>query len=332
MKHFYITLVVYFSLVVVNIQAQQTQLLNRYDAHLVSINPAYAGSEGSLSVTLFKRNQWLQLEGAPKIHALFADIPFYDDKMGAGLSVVHDQIGPFSNLHVMANYAYRFSFGSNKFASRGRRKSSRFKRSRGGQSDYFALGLNVGFNNYRSGINKILVFDKDDPIFSTQSLNTLSPNFGVGGAFKTSLFFGGISISNIIPSKIDPTNSSSSGITNFHLLGNFGIVIPVSEAVTVSPLFLVRYTAGSPAQFDGALNFDLLGRVVMGGKFRSRDQVSVYLEVKMPLGISVGYSYDFDNNPLTRLAHNGSHELFLKYTKGGSRSRRGRSRTPKFRR
>ena len=50
----------------VNVQAQQDAQYTQYMYNTVSVNPAYAGSRGHLSIAALYRNQWLGLDGAPE--------------------------------------------------------------------------------------------------------------------------------------------------------------------------------------------------------------------------------------------------------------------------
>ena len=49
-----------------SLQAQQDAQYTQYMYNTVSVNPAYAGSRGHLSIAGLYRNQWLGLDGAPE--------------------------------------------------------------------------------------------------------------------------------------------------------------------------------------------------------------------------------------------------------------------------
>ena len=49
---------------------QQDAQYTQYMYNTVSINPAYAGSRGHLSIAGLHRSQWVGLEGAPKTQTL----------------------------------------------------------------------------------------------------------------------------------------------------------------------------------------------------------------------------------------------------------------------
>ena len=61
-----VLLLISMFLIIPSVQAQQDSQYTQYMYDTHSINPAYAGSRGSLSIMGVYRNQWVGLEGAPK--------------------------------------------------------------------------------------------------------------------------------------------------------------------------------------------------------------------------------------------------------------------------
>lgn len=87
--------------------AQQEHQYTQYMFNTVSVNPAYAGTRDAMNLLLLSRNQWTGFEGAPKTHTFSMHTPISNYKMGVGLSVVADEIGPVRNYYINFNYAYR---------------------------------------------------------------------------------------------------------------------------------------------------------------------------------------------------------------------------------
>ena len=73
--------------------AQQDAQYTQYMYNTMSVNPAYAGSRGQLSLAALYRSQWVGLEGAPKTFTLNLHSPIRDSRVGYGISVVNDNIG-----------------------------------------------------------------------------------------------------------------------------------------------------------------------------------------------------------------------------------------------
>ena len=53
-----------------NVIAQQDPMFTQYMHNPVSINPAYAGSRGTLNMVAMHRQQWVGIDGAPKTLSL----------------------------------------------------------------------------------------------------------------------------------------------------------------------------------------------------------------------------------------------------------------------
>ncbi|WP_132066308.1 PorP/SprF family type IX secretion system membrane protein, partial [Aquimarina spinulae] len=72
--------------------AQQDAQYTQYMYNTISVNPAYAGSRGVLSIMGLHRSQWVGLDGAPRTQTLTLNTPIGgNERVGLGLSIVNDQ-------------------------------------------------------------------------------------------------------------------------------------------------------------------------------------------------------------------------------------------------
>ena len=79
-------------LVCPNVHAQQAIQFSQYFSNHLIINPAYAGAEDALSMTLVHRNQWTGVEGAPKTTTLSGHTLFRNEHTGIGMNLFVDKI------------------------------------------------------------------------------------------------------------------------------------------------------------------------------------------------------------------------------------------------
>ena len=86
--------------------AQQDAQYTQYMYNTINVNPAYAGSRNVLSVFGLYRTQWVGLEGAPQTSALSINSPIGDTRLGVGLSVVSDKLGPTNENQISADISY----------------------------------------------------------------------------------------------------------------------------------------------------------------------------------------------------------------------------------
>src|SRR5690554_1030938 len=91
-KSHFVTVLILFT-VVVGLHAQQDAQYTQYMYNTMSVNPAYAGSRGQLSIAALYRSQWVGLEGAPKSQTLNLHSPIRNSRLGYGISIVNDNIG-----------------------------------------------------------------------------------------------------------------------------------------------------------------------------------------------------------------------------------------------
>ena len=89
------TVIIVFSLIFSYVaNAQQDAMYTHYMYNTLSVNPAYAGSRGALSITGLHRSQWIGFEGSPITQTLTVHTPVLTKNIGLGMSLINDKIGP----------------------------------------------------------------------------------------------------------------------------------------------------------------------------------------------------------------------------------------------
>ena len=87
--------------------AQQDPQFTQYMFNMLPLNPAYAGVPKTLNVYLVDRYQWVGIPGAPNTLTFSLDVPTRNQKIGLGMYIYNDRLGPLSDYGVLGNYAYR---------------------------------------------------------------------------------------------------------------------------------------------------------------------------------------------------------------------------------
>ena len=80
----YIPLILFFAIVEL-VQGQQDAQYTQYMFNTLSVNPAYAGSRGQLSISGLYRSQWVGLDGAPTTQTFNVHSPIRNSRLGYGL-------------------------------------------------------------------------------------------------------------------------------------------------------------------------------------------------------------------------------------------------------
>lgn len=270
--------------------AQQFPQFTQYLYNTIAINPAYAGSREVLVANVLYRNQWTGIEGAPVTETFSTHSSIPGTKLGAGLSIINDELGYEHNINISADISYKLDL------------------------DYYdkyklTFGLKAGFSQYT--IDSELLNDPDnnmDPFLNNID-DSWHPNIGVGLYFRGDKFYLGLSSPNLF------TYESSSEYASFDrtsLFLNGGLITDLNPNLKFKPSFLIKYTDGSPISFDLATMFLLNDNLWLGVNYRFEDSFGALVNVKIMDGISVGYAYEYITSNLGAYS-SGSHEIILNF-------------------
>jgi len=274
--------------------AQQDAMFTHYMFNTQHVNPAYAGSRDALTVTGLHRSQWVSFPGAPTTQTITMHTPLANDKIGIGLSVVNDKIGPTKNTSGYADVAYRLPVS---------------------EKATLSFGLKAGINVLRAGLTELQTQDQGDEEFQTDLTSTIQPNFGVGLYYHTEKFYAGLSAPGLLSNNFENDNGST--LTTYdqqkHFFMILGSVFDLSENIKLKPTGLLKVTDAAPIEADltGTLLFN--EKYWAGLMFRTQDAVGALLGMQITEQLAAGYSFDWSFNNETFQYNNGSHELMLRY-------------------
>ncbi|WP_047245989.1 PorP/SprF family type IX secretion system membrane protein [Maribacter thermophilus] len=278
---------------------QQDAQYTQYMYNTLSVNPAYAGSRGVLSIAALHRSQWLGRDGAPNTQTLNIHGPT-SNKVGLGLSIVNDEIGNNTNQNTYFDAAFSYTI----MTSETNKLSFGIKA--GGHL------LNIDFNNLRN------YNASTSTVISTELYKKFVPNFGAGIYYHTNTFYAGLSVPNFM--KTEHFDSSSGGNNNIISVDEMtwylisGYVFNMSPSLKFKPAFLLKATPGAPLQADVSANFLLNDRFTMGAAYRWDAALSALFGFQISKQLMLGLAYDSEISELggTKF-NNGSFEIFLRY-------------------
>src|SRR5688572_21911576 len=93
-----------------HVSAQIDPLYAQYLNNPLVINPAYTGLNKEFNASVSFRKQWAGFDGSPTTINFTAHSSLFDNKMGAGLMIVQDNIGENKNTLAMGTYSYKIEF------------------------------------------------------------------------------------------------------------------------------------------------------------------------------------------------------------------------------
>jgi len=272
-----------------DMSAQQDPQYTQYMYNMNVVNPAYAGSKESLSITALYRKQWSGLDGAPETFTFSAHSPI-SDKVGLGLSAIKDELGPISETNVYADFSYTLQVGEN---------------------SKLALGIKAGATFHDVGLVGLDLQDPNDPFFS-QDINNTYPNVGAGAFFYTDNFYLGLSVPNFLSSVHLDENALKYGSEVNHYFATAGYVFQVSDNFKLKPSVMVKSAFEAPVSFDGNLNALFYDKFEIGASYRLDDSFSGLVGFQINDNIRIGYAYDHIVSDLNVVA-DASHEVIITF-------------------
>lgn len=293
MKKRILLFVIGLLLFITNFYGQQDPQYTQYMYNMNVLNPAYAGSKGTLSLGLLGRTQWTSVDGAPKTATFDVHAPL-GRKVGMGFSVIADEIGPVKEQNIYIDLSYTLTTS---------------------EEGRLAFGLKGGVTLQDINLLSItLPQDPNDPLFE-DNVNETYPNFGAGVFYYTNKFYVGFSVPNILKS----THFKKSGgiITEaseeMHYFLTSGYVFNLSNTLKFKPSIMLKGVTGAPVSMDVNANFLLYDRLEVGASYRISDSLSALINFAVTPDFRIGYAYDYTISEFSNFNPGGSHELILLY-------------------
>lgn len=299
--------------------AQQDAMFTKYMFNTLVYNPAYAGSHDHLSINALHRGQWWGIDGAPTTQTLSVHSPV-NDRVGLGLSLVNDEIGPTGSTQVNAVYAYRIPLGVGKLS----------------------IGLQAGVFQWRADWSQLNFFDpqSQDPAYREMQPTRWMPNFGAGLYYQSPKFFIGFSSPHLVNYDLrkkdatEPDDLPAAQIYR-HYYAFTGGAIPLNgDALIFRPTLLIKNVGlfgdaknargriAAPTEFDLDLALLFSQKIWLGVSYRSAlqaidgtssvDSGDIWAGLNLRNGFRIGAAYDYTLTDLQSFA-GGSYELMLGY-------------------
>ncbi len=273
-------------------QAQQDSQFTQYMYNTVSVNPAYAGTRGSLSLLGIYRNQWVGLDGAPETLNFSANSPIGVQGVGVGLGFTSDKIGPSTESIITADFSYTIPIS---------------------EGTKLSFGVKGGLSLLDLDPNKLLIYNPNDYDLSQKSYS--SPVVGAGLYLHSDTWYMGLSSPNLLETEHydDVQVSTATEKTHVYLIG--GYVFTLSPNLKLKPAVLAKGVVGAPLAVDVSANALLYEKVTFGLAYRLDAAVSGMAGFQVNNNIMIGYAYDYDTTELGNY-NSGSHEIFLRFELG----------------
>ena len=282
--------------------AQTEPMYSQYMFNMLGVNPAYAGSREASSFNFFQRSQWIGLQGAPQTTSFSFDQSILNKRAGWGIQFYDDKIGveKADGINIMGSTKIQVS-----------------------ENGILSGGLSFGLMNYRIDLMNVTGrFTPNDPAFYS-NLNKWTPSLGIGIYYNTDNFYAGVSIPNILKSRLTAFDLIRSGLQKVnqkHIFLTTGFAIPINEDLKLKPSTMIKMVEGAPIEADFNTNVWLRDIIGLGVSYRTGDAVIGMAEIQANQNLRFGYAYDMTISPL-KFYNNGSHEIMIRYEIGNFKNK-----------
>ncbi|RAK38554.1 UNVERIFIED_ORG: type IX secretion system PorP/SprF family membrane protein [Chitinophaga ginsengisegetis] len=310
----------------VAIQAQQNLQFSQYVFNMLSVNPAYAGYKEELFANAIYRKQWVNFPGGPQTGGVSVDGALNasrDNRVGLGLQVMYDKLGPQDATSIYGMYSYRIPLNED-------------------GDKRLCLGVGAGVTQYAIDGNALVYNDDNDPTIPMGRASTWVPDARFGIYYFTSKFYVGASVMDLFSLYTDASRYYWKGYQyktirkTQHLYVNAGMMFDLSETVKFKPSILVKEDFKGPTNVDLTALFFIADRLWVGGSYRTGvkiwskpaldknleqlDAASALVQFNITNQFRLGYAYDLTVSKMSSF-QSGSHEISIGFLFPGKKAR-----------
>jgi type IX secretion system PorP/SprF family membrane protein len=273
-----------------SVLAQVQPLFSQYMHDASVINPAYAGSNDAMVISLHGRVQWISAMGGPSTQVLSAHTPLPGVPLTAGVRLLNESIGSGHRMAVSPALGYRMPVGKGKVTG----------------------GLSANINHYTPGYQNLLLYNQNDEVFALRE-SMWVVTLGVGLYYSTNKFYAGFAVPEIVPATApDPEKN----IFRRHLrqyVFHTGKVFSINHDVLLKPNILISVPEQGVAYTDFNMNVLFRETLWLGASYRTSNLLAGLVQVQLSSQWRFGYSWDM---PLKKnqLYGSDSHEVSLQYS------------------
>jgi type IX secretion system PorP/SprF family membrane protein len=306
--------------------AQQNLQFSQYVFNMLSVNPAYAGYKEDLFANAIYRKQWVNFPGGPQTGGVSVDGALNasrDNRVGLGMQVLYDKLGPQDATSIYGMYSYRIPLNED-------------------GDKRLCLGVGAGVTQYAIDGTALRYNDDSDPTIPLGRASTWVPDARFGIYYYTSRFYAGASVMDLFSLYTDASRYYWKGYQyktirkTQHLYVNAGMMFDLSESVKFKPSILIKEDFKGPTNVDLTALFLLADRLWVGGSYRTGvklwskpalesdleqlDAASILVQFNITNQLRIGYAYDLTISKMASY-QSGSHEISIGFLFPGKKAR-----------
>lgn len=288
-KHTHLMVLVACMLAGTSVSAQLNPLAAQYFNNPYLGNPAHAGIDGGLDISMAYRRLWSGVPGTPEVQNLTATYGYR--RTGIGLNVNFDKAGLQRQTRIVGSYAYHLPLGGR------------------GQALHF--GVSLGAMNQRLS-NGDISGSPDDPLAQQYNQRETYVDGDFGMAYTTERLKLEASLPNL-NSLLKRSEIKLADVPTFYAAASYQLVLMDQlDGVVLEPKVAYRGVKGFDNILDVGANFSFADRqVLLMGMYHSSKSASFGVGLNYKRKYLLSGAYTTQTSALSSYT-NGSFELGLK--------------------
>ncbi|MCB0519226.1 MAG: type IX secretion system membrane protein PorP/SprF [Lewinellaceae bacterium] len=280
--------------------SQQGVHYTQFMFNKLAFNPAYAGSHEVPCISAIHRSQWVGFDGAPVSQAFNFHTPLFAKRVGMGVSIQHDKIGPTNSFWLNLSYAYRIKI----------------------EKSTLSIGLQGSMRSYNVDFSKTESIIQNDVAVLEGNARRILPNFGAGVYYLSDLFYAGISAPYIFNNDISLyetaiVDNTDIALEKAHFYAMAGLRVDMGQKVKFKPAMLYKQVKNAPVDLEINGTFVFADRLGVGATYRMGgirnsvgESVDFLLYMQFEGGFKIGAAYDLSLSAV-RQYQSGSFEIMV---------------------
>jgi type IX secretion system PorP/SprF family membrane protein len=274
---------------IMRVYAQQDPMFSQYWVNSMILSPTHAGADSRTMLNITGRHQWINVDGAPQTYTLSLGGKI-NDKVGVGVSYIHDKIGFSQTNTINADMNYHLKL-----------------------TQKWSLISGIRMTGLVNTLNlaNVETVQSADPLFSENLSTGLKPNVGFGFMLTSDKFYAGYSQ----PRTLNYDFSKSANINTQIIIHRFmyaGYNFNVRPDYKLRPSVLVKEVANAPLQMDINLVNEFNEKLLLGISARTNEGVGAMVGFMNIHRMNIYYCYDYPLSAISMLSKQ-THQITIEF-------------------
>jgi len=270
-----------------------------------AFNPAFGGMERSLAASILYRSQWTGLTGNPETRMINVNMPMYLWQGAVGFQLFNESLGAESQTAFSASYNYIVESGVGLF-------------SMGLRAGIYQKTLDGTKLRAPDGTYEGSIIDHQDVKLPNGKVSGVSPMLDAGLYYAGNAFEAGVSLTGYFPGGIhlgEEVDYNPAPIV--HFFGEY--FVESIDEVSLYPTIYIKSDL-IQTQAEALVRVEWQNLLSAGIGYRgfgntNQDAILLSAGVRLSPKFFLYYGYDIGLSHL-QVAHQGTHELMIKYNLG----------------